>query len=143
MARDLSLAVRKAIVAALEDAPAVTTIVPVERIYAVEAPAEPLWPFIRYGLAAPAPFRASGLDGQRLALSVHAFATGPQEDAVAELGAAIAAALDGSDGKGRVLRLDAEPPATAHVAWTGSRLRRDGEEAGAYHVVVGFEAVVT
>lgn len=142
MARDLSLAVRRAIVAALEDALAVTAIVPVERIYAVEPPAEPIWPFIRYGLAAPAPFRASGLDGHRLALSVHGFARGPQEDAVADLGAAIAAAIDGADGRGRVLPLEVDPPATAHVAWTGSRLLRDGEEAGAYHVVVGFEAVV-
>ncbi len=142
MARDLSLALRKAIVAALEDSAAVTAIVPVERIHAVEPPGEPPWPFIRYGLVAPAPFRASGLDGTRLALALHGFARGPQEDAVAELGAAIAAALDGGDGKGRVLPLEVDPPATAHVAWTGGRLLRDGEEAGAYHIVVGFEAVV-
>ena len=143
MARDLSLAVRKAIVGCLEDSPAVTAIVPATRIHAVEAPAEPVWPFIRYGLATALPFRASGIDGAKLAVTVHGFARGPQEDAVAALGAAIAAALDGPDGRGLVLALDAEPPATAHVAWTGSRTLRDGDEAGAYHVVVSFEVAAS
>lgn len=137
MARDLSLALRKAILAALEDAPAVTAIVPPERLYAVEPPAAPIWPFVRTGFASPVPFRASGLDGSRIQLSLHGFAKGPQEDAVAELGAAIAAALDG-----RVVALDGVPGAVAHIAWTGSRIRRDGEEAGAYQIIVGIEAVV-
>lgn len=137
MARDLSLSVRKAILAALEDAPAVTAIVPPDRLYAVEPPANPLWPFLRTGFAAPVPFRASGIDGTRLALSLHGFARGPQEDAVSELAAAIAAALDG-----RVLPLDGDPDARVHLAWTGSRIGRDGDEAGAYHVVIGIEAVV-
>lgn len=137
MARDLSLALRKAIVVALEDAPAVTALVPPERLYAVEPPAAPHWPFVRTGFAAPVPFRASGLDGSRVALSLHGFAKGPQEDAVADLGAAIAAALDG-----RVLALEGASEAVAHLAWTGSRIRRDGDEAGAYQIVVGIEAVV-
>lgn len=143
MARDLSLAVREAMIAALEDAPAVTAIVPVERIYAVEASAEPVWPFICYGLATALPFRASGMDGARFGVTLHGFAHGPQEDAVAALGAAIAAALDGPDGKGLVLELDVEPPATAHAAWTGSRILREGDEAGAFHVVVSVEVTVT
>ncbi len=137
MARDRSLAVRRAVLAALEDSPAVTAIVPPERLYAAAAPADPVWPFVRTGVAAPAPFRASGLDGMRVALSLHGFARGPQEDAVAALGAAIAAALDG-----RVLPLDDDPAAVAHLAWTGSRLARDDDEAGAFHVVVAMEAVV-
>ena len=137
MARDLSLAVRRAMVAALEDSAAVTAIVPIDRIHAVEAPAEPVWPFIRYGLATAQPFRASGMDGCRLAVTVHGFARGPQEDAVATLGAAIAAALDG-----RVLAFDVEPPATAHAGWTGSRTLRDGDEVGAYHVIVNFDVAV-
>jgi hypothetical protein len=137
MARDLSLGVRRAVLTALEDSPAVTAIVPAERLYAAAQPADPAWPFVRTGFAAPAPFRASGIDGLRVALSLHGFARGPQEDAAAELGAAIAAALDG-----RVLPLDDDPAAIAHLAWTGSRLARDGEEAGAWQVVVGIEAVV-
>ena len=142
MARDLSLAVRQAIVAALEDAPAVTAIVPAERIYAIQPPGEPVWPFIRYGLVTTQPFRASGMDGTRLAVSLHGFAHGPQEDGAAALGAAIAAVLDGPDGRGLVLALDADPPAVTHLAWAGSRILRDGDEAGAYHVVVSAEAAI-
>lgn len=137
MARDLSLALRKAILAALEESAAVTAIVPPDRLHAVEPPADPAWPFVRYGLAASAPFRASGLDGVRVALSLHGFARGPQEDAVAELGAALATALDGG-----VLALDGDPATLAYLSWTGSRLRRDGDDAGAYQVVVDLEAVV-
>lgn len=40
-----------------------------------------------------------------------------------------------------MIELDVEPPATAHVAWTGSRTLRDGDEAGAYHVAVSVTAV--
>lgn len=43
--------------------------------------------------------------------------------------------------EGLVIELDVEPPATAHVAWTGSRTLRDGDEAGAYHVAVSVTAV--
>lgn len=137
MARDLSLAVRQAIVAALEDSPAVAAIVPAERIYAVEVPAEPVWPFIRYGLATALPFRASGMDGCRLAVTLYGFAHGPQEDAVATLGGAIAATLDG-----RVMPIDVEPPATAHVGWTSSRTLRDSDEAGAYHVILSLDVTL-
>lgn len=137
MARDLSLAVRKTILAALEDSAAVTAIVPPDRLHAVAPPAEPAWPFVRYGLAASVPFRASGLDGARLAITLHGFTRGPQEDAVAELGAAIAAALDG-----RVLALDGDPAALAYLAWTGSRVGRHGDDAGAFQIAVAIEAVV-
>jgi hypothetical protein len=135
VAEDPSLAVRQAMVAALEDAAAVTAIVPAGRIHAAQPPADPVRPFVRCGVTAAQPFRASGLDGARLTVTVDGFADGPQEDAVATLGAAIAATLDG-----RVLALG---QAAAHVGWTGSRLRRDGDEAGAHHVAVGFDVVVT
>jgi hypothetical protein len=140
MARDLSLALRKAILAALEDAPAVTAIVPPERLHGVEPPATPAWPYVRYGFAAPAPLRASGSDGVRIVGALEAYARGPGEDAAAALGAAIAAVLDGDDGRGRLLRLDGGE--AAHLAWTGSRLRRDGLEGGAYRLTIGFEAVI-
>ncbi len=142
MARDLSLAVRKAIIAVLEDDAAVTAIVPVARLHAVAAPADPVWPFIRYGFATPLPFHATGIDGTRIAGALHGFAKGPQEDAVSALGAAMAAAIDGENGRGLTLPIEGEPAAVAHVAWTGSRILRDGDEAGAYQVVVSFEAVV-
>lgn len=142
MARDVTLALRRAILAALEDSPAVTAIVPVERIHAVEPPAEPLWPFIRYGLATATPLRASGLDGSRVSTTIHAFAKGPQEDAVSALGAAVGAALHGGDGRGLRLVLDVDPPATALVATQGCRLLRDAEEAGAYQIVVDVEAMI-
>lgn len=140
MARDLSLPLRQAILAALEDSPAVTAIVPADRIHAVEVPAQPVWPFLRYGAATPSPFRSSGADGLRLMGTVHAFARGPGEDAVAALAAAVAAVLDGADARGLLLTLDGGE--VAHLAWTGTQLRRDGDEAGAHHALIGFTAVV-
>lgn len=142
MTRDLPLALRQAIVAALEDSPAVTAIVPVERIHATQPPALPARPFVRYGLAAARPLRASGLGGVRIVGALHGHAAGPQEDAASALGAALAAVLDGADGRGALLDLGLIPAATAHLGSTGSRLLRDGDEAGAYQIVVGFEATI-
>lgn len=142
MARDLSLATRRAIVATLKGAAAVTAIVPVARIYAEQPDAEPQWPFIRYGFPAVLPLRASCMDGSLIAVAVHGFAHGPDTDAIAPLGAAIAAALDGPDGKGLSLALSVDPAATALVQWAGSQILRDTAEANAYHVVVNLEVTV-
>lgn len=137
MARDSSLPVRKAIISTLKADADLTALVPVARIYGVEPPANPTWPFTRYGFASQLPLRASCMDGATIVGSVHAFAKGPGEDAVSAIAAAIARALDG-----KVLTLSTPYPATAHITWTGSQILRDTDEAAAYHAVVNFEASV-
>lgn len=142
--KDSSLPVRKAILKALKADNAVKVLVPASRIYPPQTPAEPIWPFIRYGIPSDLPFRASGLDGSTIVVAIHAFAKGPGEDAAAAIKATIARALDGGEGKGLTLDLvDADYPATAHVLVTGGQLLRDTDEADAWHGIVNLEIAVS
>jgi hypothetical protein len=143
MARDSSLALRKAVVARLRQDSALLALVPADRIYgAVVTNTDPIRPFIRYGTSTKLPERASCMDGLRVLMTIHGFSDAYSEDEAAQIGAAIAAALDGEDGKGLVLPLAGEYSATATIVYTGGQTLPDAEDPTAWHEVVNFEATV-
>lgn len=138
MARDSSLYVRRAVITALKRDAGVAAIVG-EKIHAV-AESNPDWPFVRYGAATTLPYRATGMDGNRIALTMHAFAKDSDEvdgyDQVQQLAAAIANALER-----QTLPLAAPYPTSLHaMTWTATQVIEDSEEASAFHGIVNFEA---
>lgn len=136
MARDSSLYLRKAVVAALKADAGVSAIV-AARSYGPNPPAEPTWPFNRYGFPVTTPLRATCMDGARISFIVHGFAKGDDETGCSELGAANARALDR-----KTLTLGGGYPAKALVRWTGNQIIRDSDEATGWHCIGSFEARV-
>lgn len=139
MAIDSALPVRNAMMALLKADTAVLAIVPATRGYSQTAPAAPTFPFWRYGAPTPVPVRGTCIDGAEITVSVDGFAkdirsssrvTDRAEDVAGRLGAAIAAALDG-----QILTL---ANGRARVRWTGSLVRRDGDDASAFMAVCNF-----
>lgn len=130
-ARDAMLPVRRAVLATLKSDSDLTALVPAARIYPQSPPAQPTWPFIRYGAPSNVPRRGACLDGCDVSVAVHGFSKGiDAEDNAARIGAAIARALEGK-------KVDLAP-GRGSIIWRGSQLLQDGDEAGAYHVVVNF-----
>lgn len=129
---DHALALRRGIIQALKGNSGVSALVGA-RIYD-ESPANPAWPFVRYGFPIVTPLRATAWRGALYGLSLHAFAKGPGTDACEGLASAVRAALDEIDvpieGAGGVISL----------YWTQTLLLRDTPEASAYHAVVQFDA---
>ena len=134
MAKDFSLDIRKIAVSRLKDAASVSDIVGA-RVYGPQPPANPTWPFVRYGFASTLPVRASCMDGSRVTVAIHGFARGPGEDAISVLSAAIAATLDGHEFQGAGY--------AGHFRWTGTSIIRDSVEASDYHAICNFEIAVT
>jgi hypothetical protein len=135
MANDPSLALRQQIVARLKASPAVTDLVVPSRIHGERSPANPIFPFIRYGQADVRPRRASCWDGAEVDLPLHAFSQSPSTDQVANINAQVAAALDGAV-------LDLGGDLKAHLAWTGSQIIPDAEEATVWHGIQRFTATI-
>lgn len=143
MARDSSIALRKAIITHLRADPDLVELVPVSRQFGLRVSVpDPKKPFTKYGVPTKLPERASGMDGARIVGSIHAFSDADSEDEVGAIGAAVAKVLDGPGGKGLVLELIAPFAATATVTYTGGQTLQDPEEEGSWHEVVNFEAVV-
>jgi hypothetical protein len=140
MANDLTLPLRRGVIAHLKNDPALTALVPAARVYGPEPPPNPAFPFIRYGLPVTLPFAPSGCDGSAVSGIVHAFAKGPGEDDAAALGAAIAKSLGGA-----VIDLASQAgfPATAYLQWAGTDILQDAAEAGAWQAAVRFQATIT
>jgi len=139
VARDASLWVRKALVSALKADAGVSGVVGA-RVYGQNPPADPTWPFTKLQPLTVVPMRATCLDGTRYTIRVSGFAKGADETAVATLGAAVSACLDG-----RSIALPGAPwPARlTDIRWTGTDIIRDPEEATGWHAIVAFEGVVT
>lgn len=135
MANDTTLDARRAIITAMRATPALTALVPAARIFPPQVPANPKRPFIRYGVASWRPEQASCLDGALITVTIDAFANGPGEDVAAQIGAAIAKALDGME-----LVTEAGDPMSVTI--TGGRVLQDPEDAGVWHAVVLVEALV-
>ena len=95
MPTDLSLPVRKAIVAHLRAATGVTNLVPSARIFPEfrHDQADGTWPFIRMGHADATPFEATGWNGSEQDFDVHVFARGPGTDDVLTISAAVIEAM--------------------------------------------------
>jgi hypothetical protein len=145
MSHDFRIPVRKAILSALKADDAVTALVPAAQIYPARTPAEPQWPFQRYGIASFLPLKSSGEDGQVIATAVHSFARATDsqpdgEQAASDIAAATAALLDGPEGKGLVL--DLGEGTTAIVRVEGGRTLQD-EEADDWHSITNIEVTVS
>lgn len=137
MAHDTSLPARRTIIAFLKDQSAVTAKVD-QRVHA-RVPADPTWPYVRYGVDDTGPYRATGIDGTEIAIMLHAFATGETDDECRDLAAALSGTLDG-----RVLDLTAEAgfPARLHMRWTRTQVLRDIDRVDGWHGLVQFVGTV-
>ncbi|MBI1179104.1 MAG: DUF3168 domain-containing protein [Alphaproteobacteria bacterium] len=135
MGIESSLEVRKAVIPRLRASSSLTALVPAERIYPPRTPAEPDWPFIRYGQPDTAPFRATGIDGAEIDFSVHTFSKAPGEDEASRINAAVVATLDGAV-------LDLPGGFKAHITWTGGQVIPDGGDPDAWHAFSTFRARV-
>ncbi len=96
MANDLSLDLRKAVLAHLRGDAGVLALVAANRIFG-EVPDPSLTlsgSFIRLGYQDAASFEATGWDGSETDLSVHAFAAGPSTDGTSAISQAVIAAME-------------------------------------------------
>jgi hypothetical protein len=120
-----TLALRKAIVAHLRSDTAVTATALGQRIYGARPPAEPQWPFMRYGTADAVP-------GYVITAPLHVFSKADYDDDVTAMAEAIGQSLDG-----KVLALS--DGRRAHLVWAGVRVMGDASE---WHAVVSVTATV-
>ena len=125
-----------AIVAALKADATVTALVPATRIYNVEAPATPVWPWILVGPPTETSDNRSCTDGSLLSVVVHGFAKGPGELAMAGIANAVKRALDGKT----YSRLAGT--VAVDVQFSQTQIIRDSAEASAYHSISRFEVAV-
>ena len=147
MARDSTLAVQEAVLAFLGEQATVVALVPSDRHYPPQRPANPLRPWLGYGVSDTAPFLASCLDGSEISVRVHNYTettgegdeTIPGEDMAHAINRVVAGALDGA-----TLELEGlDYPATAHIEWTGSQVLQDGADADAFHGIVSLTITVS
>lgn len=131
--------VRRAVLPELKADAALTALVAAPSIYPQAPPANPAWPFIKWGSPTGIPLTASCLDGQDIIVALHGFSKGRRsgnrllesaEDHAGRIAEAMAAAIDGK-------RLSI-PRGYATVQVTGDRSMQDGAEADAWHVVVNL-----
>ena len=136
MATDLSLDVRRAIISHLRGYAPLVALVSAQRIYGEQPPADPDWPFIRYGYALIEPYDAQGYEGSAQAITIHAFANGPYTDAVQRIAAQVVEAMKSWE----------PPTGTGIVAceWTGTNVLIDDPSASAskYHAAINFSVTV-
>ena len=128
---DHSEEIKTAIIAALKADGAVAEIVG-QRVYD-RPPAEPPWPFIRYGAPILGPYEASGWDGSDHDITIHTFAEGPDTKSVNALNKAVVAALDGFSNTDI-----ADGPTAIDVQWVSTQVIRDGIED--HHGILRFTA---
>lgn len=147
MARDSSLYVRRAAMAAMKADAGVTALVPAASIYPATVVSDPDYPIIVYGDTEAQPMRRSCVDGMTISLSFTAYAK-PRydadgrmietaEDVAKKIAAALAAALDR-----KRLTLATEYEAYAHMKWAGGLSRRAGAETDTWQAIVRFTARV-
>lgn len=129
------VALRQAIITRLKGDTGIAAIVG-DRIYE-EPPANPVWPFIRYGVDISIAFRGDGIRGEDKTVTIHAFVNGPGQNVASSLARLIRLSLDEVDfeldSAGGVLLLQWEQ---AQI------LTADSANASAYHAVVEFRAVI-
>lgn len=122
------LGLRQAIITHLRADPAVTATAIGSRIYGEKVPANPTWPFARYGVSDAGP-------GFEIAAPVDIFSKAEFTDDVNSIAETIGNSLDG-----KVLAL--ADGRKAHVTWAGVRLAGDAATADAWHATVLFSARV-
>lgn len=147
MARDLSHAVRIAILTAMKGEPSITALVPAPSIYPAQPPSVPVWPFLLYGAPIVTPVRAAGYDGSAIVVAVHAYAKGPGDETTSAITAAVAAFLDGpsspDDHAPQGLSLDMASGIYATVQVQSAQTFQDGSDANSWHGVVSCRVTVS
>lgn len=131
MPTDLSLEIRRAIVAHLRADAAVTALVPADRIYG-EWPTvtDPDWPFIRMGYADASAFEATGWSGSGIAFVIDVFADGPGTDAIQTIAKRVQRSMEAF-----------EPLSVASWSeWRRTNVMPD-VVAGRLHAVMAFDIV--
>lgn len=130
---DLSLEIRRAVVAHLRGSTALTALVPAVRIYGEfnTDQATGAWPFIRMGYAQSEAFEATCWDGTESDFTVHCFAHGPYTDDVLTIAKRVVAAMEDF------------APGNVDGAWAQYQrtVCLPEENAQDWHVVVTFQIV--
>jgi hypothetical protein len=132
--RDHTLALRQAIVEKLKaNGSAVAGLVE-GRVYGQKSPADPTFPFVRYGVPSTSPYEATGwFPGSSHSIALHAFSQGPGEDKCAALAAAIVAELEDDD-------LPLEDVGLVAIEWVSTQVLPDLGATDAWHAVIRFSA---
>jgi hypothetical protein len=139
MGKDASLYVRRAVLTRLKDPGSASRKIVGERSYGPSPPAEPTFPFNRYGVPTTAPYRATGMDGSQVRFAISAFAKGTDDGAVASQAAAIVADLEGAT----LPLVEAPFPAKlSDITWIGTEAFEDGATPDAWHARVRFVGTV-
>ena len=139
MAADHTTALEKAIITHLKG-DAVIAGLAGARVYPPEAPANPVWPFLRYGQPITTADETMGSDGAEIRVTIHTFAEG--KDAAARLAKLVAHRLDGA---ALVLPIDEDTGAVgglSELVWVSTDIIRDTDEASKWHGAVQFNAAV-
>ena len=121
-----------------------------DRMYPPQRPANPVWPFIGWGVAIDVPFSASCLDGNQITVAVHCFAatTGTgvgggtisgEERAGAIASRVVAVLIEAGEVDLGPHGLD---DATAHFTWQSTQVIPDPAEADAFHAIVSLRVTV-
>ncbi|MBV2144243.1 DUF3168 domain-containing protein [Falsochrobactrum sp. TDYN1] len=133
MAIDIGKALQIAVVSHLETFAELTAFVPVSRMYGMQPPANPTYPFIRYGFPIVGGFEATCWEGSTTRITLHAFAettsTGSGEFIVSDIASLIVKAM-GEFNPSTINVIDCE--------FLQTRIMQDGDEADRFHAVVEF-----
>lgn len=137
MAIDLTRPLKASIVEHLANSPGVLSLVPAERIYAMAPPANPLWPFIRYGVPISSGYSATCWEGSDVRVTIHAFAETDQvtagEDAALNIAAAITSAMHA---------FDPEELGVIDFEWVQTNCLMEDLEADRWHAICEFNITV-
>lgn len=148
MAKDSSLYARRAGLSLLRESADVAAIVD-DRVYPPQRPANPVWPFLAWGVPVVEPFEAACMDGSRISFTLHAYAetsgtgggTISGEEQAGALAGAAAAALIGA-GEIDLADYGCPYPAIAQFTWGQTQVIQDGAEADAFHAIASFRCDV-
>ena len=141
MAGDLIRETRRAALTHLKDWQPLTDLVAPASIHPSQTPALVEWPFVRWDAPQSIPFDLSCVEGATITFLLHGFAKDRLEGKLA-----VETAEDHASRLGTALKTGLHqrrlPVAdtTALFRVRSVRLLRDGDEAGAYHVVLSCEA---
>jgi len=134
---DLSLQLKNEVIRHLSGYAPLLQEVPTERIYAMTSPANPTWPFIRYGSPIITPYYSSCGDGISARVTLHGFSetsgTRAGEDSAIFIGKLIADAME---------NFATEEVTLVESSWIGSRCIGEDTEADRWHIIVEFNIAV-
>lgn len=137
MSVDLSRPLKTAIVEHLASSPKILALVPAERIYAMAPPANPTWPFIRYGVSIATSFGATCWEGSSVRVSIHAFAQTSQTHAGEDNALDIAAAIVES-----MSVFDSPNLGLVDFQWLQTNCIMEDLEADRWHAICEFNVTV-